>query len=163
VNVCACEVSSWFSSCSEPLSSDPELKSQQLPVCSGLKEGRPWWCCCHLAAFSEILATWLLSVCCCCRHCCFCCPTPSGALSQAASSSTTALDAFLDMSADQWAAAGRLGGDLQQKTGVRGSAAAAAAAAGGGGGAFQRYGLDHPAAAADADGAEEAEGRRPQA
>jgi len=87
-------------------------------------------------------------------------------LSGAASSATSALDAFMDMSADQLAAAAAAAaggggggpGGLRGTSASGGAAAAAAAAAG-----FERYGLEHPAAAA-AEGAEdEGDGEQQQA
>jgi hypothetical protein len=80
-----------------------------------------------------------------------------GELSAAGSSSMSALDSFLDMSADQLASAGsrisRAGSS--SVTGPPPGAAAAAAAAGSGAG-FERYGLEHPASAAEGGDEEEA-------
>jgi hypothetical protein len=77
------------------------------------------------------------------------CFVPAGSasigLSGAASSATSALDAFMDMSADTLAAAAAAGtGSFRRSA----SGTAAAAATGG----FHRYGLEHPSAA---DGAAE--------
>jgi hypothetical protein len=76
-----------------------------------------------------------------------------GELSAAGSSSVSALDSFLDMSADQLASAGsrisRAG-----SSSVTGPSAAAAAGSGAG---FERYGLEHPASAAEGGDEEEAD------
>jgi hypothetical protein len=81
-----------------------------------------------------------------------------GELSAAGSSSVSALDSFLDMSADQLASAGsRI--SRASSSSVTGPSLAAAAAAGSGAG-FERYGLEHPASAA-AEGGDEEEADEP--
>lgn len=71
-----------------------------------------------------------------------------GSMGGAPSSATSALDAFMDMSADTLAAAAAGGSSFKRSSSSSGPPGPASAAG------FERYGLEHPGAAADdaADG-----------